>query len=137
MISLRTAAVAAAATATMAALTAAPAQAQPTPLPSALVLSVSQGDTPGGVPAQRTVWLSCSPVVAGSHPRADAACGELEAAGGDFNALRGKGLRFCPMIYLPVTLSADGIWNGAPVSYRQTYPNACQAANHSTYVFAF
>lgn len=133
MISLRTAAVAAAATATMAALTAAPAQAQPTPLPSALVLSVSQGDTP----AQRTVWLSCSPVVAGSHPRAAAACGELEAAGGDFNALRGEGLRFCPMIYLPVTLSADGIWNGTPVSYRQTYPNACQAANRSTYVFAF
>ncbi|WP_067674301.1 subtilase-type protease inhibitor [Nocardia miyunensis] len=134
MISCRTAAVASAALATMAAVTAAPAQARPTDLPpTVLLLSVSRSHAP----ALGTVLLTCSPAVAGNHPQSDAACDELEAAGGDFGALRGRAMRFCPMIYDPVTLSAEGIWHGTRVSYRQTYANACQSGDRSTYVFAF
>ncbi|MBY8858525.1 subtilase-type protease inhibitor [Nocardia sp. CA2R105] len=134
MIPLRTAAVTAAAVAGLAAVTAAPAQARPTDLPpTVLLLSVSQNHA--SVP--HTVLLTCSPISTGNHPQSAAACDELEAAGGDFDNLRGEALRFCPMIYDPVTLSADGIWHGIRVSFRQTYPNACQAGDRSSHVFAF
>lgn len=129
MIALRAAVLAAA----VAAIAVAPAHAQPaTPLPSALTLSIAKSDAPG-----RTVLLVCSPAVAGTHPNAAAACAELAAAGGDFDRLHGRPMRFCPMIYDPVTLTAAGVWNGASVSYRHTYPNSCGALNRSEYVFAF
>lgn len=135
MIPLRTAAVTAAAVAGLAAVTAAPAQARPpTDLPpTVLVLSVSRNHAP--VP--RTVLLTCSPIAAGNHPQSAAACDELEAAGGNFADLRGEAMRFCPMIYDPVTLSAEGIWHGTRVSFRQTYSNACRAGDRSSHVFAF
>jgi hypothetical protein len=132
MIALRAAVLAVA----VAGVAAAPAQAQPsTPLPSALTLTVSKTDAPAAGP--RTVLLVCSPTAGGTHPNAAAACGELAAAGGDFDRLHGRPMRFCPMIYDPVTVSAEGVWNGASVSYRHTYPNSCGALNRSQYVFAF
>jgi len=134
MIALRAAVLAVA----LAGFAAAPAHAQPaTPLPSALTLTVTKGEAPGPAPGQRTVLLICSPTVGGTHPDAAAACAELAAAGGDFDRLHGHPMRFCPMIYDPVTLAADGVWNGVPVSYRHTYANSCEALNRSTDVFAF
>ncbi|MQY20592.1 subtilase-type protease inhibitor [Nocardia macrotermitis] len=134
MISFRTAAASAAVLAATVAVTAAPAQARPTDLPpTALLLTISQQHAP----IQRTVLLVCAPVVAGNHPQASAACDELEAAGGDFENLRGRLMFYCPMIYDPVTLTADGIWHGRQVSFRQTYGNSCQAAARSISVFEF
>ncbi|MFE3051735.1 subtilase-type protease inhibitor [Nocardia sp. NPDC059239] len=105
--------------------------------PSVLTLTLAQGDSLESSSSQRTVLLACSPVVAGTHPAAAPACDELTAAGGDFEKLSGHPMRFCTMIYDPVTVAADGVWRGSPVSYRHTYANKCQAENRSTYVFAF
>ncbi|MEC3953906.1 subtilase-type protease inhibitor [Nocardia sp. CDC153] len=129
----------------LAALVAVPAaQAQPTAAhptddlsPSVLTLTFAQGDSLDTASSQRTVLLICSPSVLGTHPATAAACDELNTAGGDFERLSGHPMRFCTMIYDPVTVAADGVWHGNPVSYRHTYPNKCQAENRSTYVFAF
>jgi hypothetical protein len=116
---------------------AASAQAQPDSAPSALTLTVAQGESPEQATTTRTVLLTCSPVVAGTHPDPVAACAELTAAGGDFEQLRGRPMLMCPMIWAPVTLAADGVWNGVPVSYRHTFPNQCGATNRSAAVFRF
>ncbi|ATL66733.1 subtilase-type protease inhibitor [Nocardia terpenica] len=117
-----------------AALAAAPAQADPPPAPdlSALILTVTHGNTP-----VRTAVLVCSPMAFGMHPHAASACDELNTVGGNFDALRGQPIRFCSMLSDPVTLTADGFWHGTPVSWRQSFPNQCMATNHSNYVFTF
>ncbi|MFI1916820.1 subtilase-type protease inhibitor [Nocardia sp. NPDC020380] len=119
--------------------TAAPAQAQPADDvgPSAVTLTVAKGDSLDSSTDQRTVLLVCAPVQGGTHPNPAGACAEIAAAGGDFEKLRGHPERFCPMIYEPVTLAADGVWNGQQVNYRQTFANQCQADNRSTTVFHF
>jgi hypothetical protein len=71
------------------------------------------------------------------RPQTDPACDELGAVGGDFGQLRGAPIRFCQFIYKPVTVAADGIWNGAPVSYHHTFPNACMEQNSDKYVSGF
>ncbi|QIS18858.1 subtilase-type protease inhibitor [Nocardia terpenica] len=118
----------------VAALAAAPAQADPPPGPdlSALILTVTHGNSP-----VRTAVLMCAPMALGTHPQVTSACDELNAVGGNFDALRGQPMRFCSMLYDPVTLTADGFWHGAPVSWRQSFPNQCMATNHSNYVFTF
>lgn len=119
--------------------TVAPAQARPADDvgPSAVTLTVAKGSSLDSSSDRRTVLLVCAPVQGGTHPDPAAACAEIAAAGGDFEKLRGQPERFCPMIYEPVTLAADGVWNGQQVSYRQTFANQCQADNHSTTVFHF
>jgi hypothetical protein len=109
----------------------------PTPLPSEVTLTVAHGDSLENATDRRTVLLTCSPVVAGTHPDPAAACAELSAAGGDFDRLPGRTRLMCPMIWDPVTLAADGVWNGVPVEYRHTFPNACGAGNHGAAVFRF
>ncbi|MFJ4649816.1 subtilase-type protease inhibitor [Nocardia sp. NPDC088792] len=119
--------------------TVAPAHAQPTDDggPSAVTLTVAKGNSLDSSTDQRTVLLVCAPVQGGTHPDPAAACAEIAAAGGDFEKLRGHPERFCAMIYQPVTLAADGVWNGHQINYRQTFPNQCQADNRSTTVFHF
>ncbi|RMI29493.1 SSI family serine proteinase inhibitor [Nocardia stercoris] len=113
-----------------------PAQAQGVPA-SFLILRVAQGDSIDGGAAERMVLLACDPVRAGTHPDSAGACAELAAAGGSFGQLRGGPMRMCTFIYQPVTVAADGLWEGTPVSYRQTFGNQCMADNHSTTVFHF
>ncbi|MFG1798391.1 subtilase-type protease inhibitor [Nocardia sp. NPDC049149] len=105
--------------------------------PSALSLTVGDDDSVNAVTNQRTVVLVCSPVVSGTHPQADQACAELAAFAGDFEKLRDVPQRFCTRMYKPVTVTAQGIWNGVPVSYRQTFPNNCMKSGKSKYVFNF
>ncbi|WP_328289809.1 subtilase-type protease inhibitor [Nocardia aurantiaca] len=105
--------------------------------PSALTLTVGDGTSLDAVTNQRTVLLICSPTALGTHPQASQACDELSAAGGDFGRLRGAPMRFCQNLYQPVIVAADGVWNGAPVSYRRTFANSCMEKNGSKYVFAF
>jgi hypothetical protein len=105
--------------------------------PSVLTLTVGDGESLDGATNQRTVLLICSPDALGTHPQATQACEELGAVGGDFGQLRGEPMRFCQFIYKPVTVGAAGIWNGAAVSYRRTFPNQCMEQNTNRYVFAF
>ncbi|MCM6776379.1 subtilase-type protease inhibitor [Nocardia sp. CDC159] len=112
-------------------------RAEPGARPSVLVLTVAGGDSLESAASQRVVLLLCAPVVWGTHPKAGAACDELGAAGGDFTTLQGPPLRVCTQDYNPVTIAADGTWNGTSVRYRQTYPNACAMGDRSVSVFEF
>jgi len=97
----------------------------PAPAPSGrLDLAVHDGQSAGGrVLAAAT--LTCEPS-GGSHPDAAAVCERLAAAGGDISKIPNSG-GFCPMIFMPVTVTASGSWKGHPVSFTKTYGNRCMA----------
>lgn len=88
----------------------------------ALVLTVARGEQP--VPFERQATLRCDPP-GGSHARAAEACARLTASGGDPGRVTGT-RRVCPMIWAPVTVTAQGVWDGRLVVFRRTYPNLCQ-----------
>ncbi|WP_040698973.1 subtilase-type protease inhibitor [Nocardia vinacea] len=114
-----------------------PARADNAVAPSVLTLTVGDGESLDAATDQRTVLLICSPLALGTHPQTARACEELWAAGGDFGELKGEPMRFCPFIYKPITVAAEGIWNGISVSYHRTFPNRCVEQNTNRYVFAF
>jgi hypothetical protein len=91
--------------------------------PSVLVMTVADG-TPGTPGATRTAALECGTPTGGDHPAPAAACAALEADDLDFTAPPTLQI-MCPNIVQPVTVAAIGMWNGALVNYRHTYPNAC------------
>lgn len=67
--------------------------------------------------------LTCEPD-GGGHPRPVAACDVLREVDGriqDLDVDPGP----CPMVYMPVTVQADGHWYGRPVSYHREFPNSC------------
>ncbi|WP_024804048.1 subtilase-type protease inhibitor [Nocardia sp. BMG51109] len=100
---------------------AAPAGADPWP-PAQITLTVTPGD--GSAPPLRTVTLDCPP--GGTHPNPLAACTELAAAGGDFDALTTQAPhRVCTMIWDPITVTATGHWGTRAVDYRHTFANSC------------
>ncbi|MFI6683842.1 subtilase-type protease inhibitor [Streptomyces sp. NPDC050485] len=105
--------------------------------PSALVLTVEPGtgDDEGSV--QRAVTLSCAPTPSGTHPAAAAACAELKRVQGDFTALAPIGRPMCTQLWQPVTVRADGVWNGKRVSHVQTFPNTCIKSAAMGGVFEF
>jgi hypothetical protein len=84
----------------------------------------------------RGVLLHCSPVPAGPHPEAAAACAALDAAGGDLDRLPGD-RNPCTNQYDPVTVSATGAWRGRPTAWHKTFANACELAVHTGAVFRF
>jgi hypothetical protein len=123
------------------ALTAGPAAAS-TPhslyAPSALVLTAGQGESATTATVERAVTLTCNPTTGGTHPDAEAACADLERAHGQpALTLNDDSDRACPMIYAPVTLTADGVWEGRRVSYERTFPNSCVADSRVTTLFDF
>ncbi|OKK15989.1 serine protease [Streptomyces sp. CB00455] len=136
----RIAAVSAAALLTLAGATGI-AGAQPSSLyaPSALVLTVAQGEDPGTV--VRASTLSCAPTAQGTHPDPQAACTALAAAAGTLDTLLAApdANRACPMHYAPVTVTADGVWRGSRVSWKHTFSNSCvmSASFNGNAVFAF
>uniref|UniRef100_A0AAU2VFE2 Probable subtilase-type protease inhibitor n=1 Tax=Streptomyces sp. NBC_00003 TaxID=2903608 RepID=A0AAU2VFE2_9ACTN len=106
--------------------------------PSALVISIEPGTGEEGASVQRAVTLSCAPTPSGTHPAPAAACAELRHVQGDFTALAASGApRICTKLWNPVTVRADGIWNGKRVSHVQTYGNSCMKAAGSEAVFNF
>ncbi|MER6218191.1 subtilase-type protease inhibitor [Streptomyces sp. NPDC001674] len=119
------------------------AEAKPTSLyaPSALVFSVSQGDEAVGTAVQRAVTLSCAPTAQGTHPDPKAACTALSSTGGSFDRLLAAPDtgRACPMHYAPVTVTADGVWQGSRVSWKHTFSNPCtmDATLNGNAVFSF
>lgn len=107
--------------------------------PSALVLSVGYGDDESSVAVQRAVTLSCQPTPSGTHPAPASACAELRAVNGEFSTLaeRTESGRMCTKEWRPVTVTAEGIWDGQRVSYEHTFANNCLKNAAVTQVFEF
>jgi hypothetical protein len=101
--------------------------------PTALFLTVERGESGG--PVGRAALLICDPV-GGSHPAAEQACGELATVAGDIAALS-EDSGPCIMIYDPVTVTAEGWWQGQVKSFRTTYPNSCVLYRQTRAVFDF
>ncbi|WP_260609686.1 subtilase-type protease inhibitor [Streptomyces sp. WAC06614] len=107
------------------------AEARPTSLyaPSALVFTVAKGDAATGTVVRATT-LSCAPSAQGTHPDPQAACAALNSTDGSFDRLLSAPdpNRACPMIYAPVTVTMDGVWQGSRVSWKHTFANSCTMA---------
>ncbi|MEW9519166.1 subtilase-type protease inhibitor [Streptomyces tubercidicus] len=128
--------------ATTAHAVAAPAQ-QPTRTgglyaPTALVLTAGQGESRATATVQRAVTLSCMPGATGSHPNPKAACAQLRAVAGDFNAVTSAASdRLCTKEWNPFVVTADGVWQGKRVSYSYTFANSCAMTDGIGSVFDF
>ncbi|MET9952990.1 SSI family serine proteinase inhibitor [Streptomyces sp. NPDC006339] len=95
--------------------------------PSALVLTVGEGESAETATVLRAVTLTCSPTPGGTHPDPEAACAELAAADGDFGRLTVLPAdRPCTREWDPVTVTGDGVWQGRRVSWQATYGNPCE-----------
>ena len=106
--------------------------------PSALVLTLAKGEDPVHSTVQRATLLRCSPTPGGDHPAAASACAGIAAVRGDFTALSGHDPeRVCTKIYDPVIITAQGVWNGRRVEYREMFPNECEMLREKGEVFAF
>ncbi|MBT3162939.1 alkaline protease [Streptomyces sp. Vc74B-19] len=105
--------------------------------PSALVLTVGKGVSATAVTPERAVTLTCAPGPSGTHPAAASACADLTGVGGDLDALTRSGDAMCPMVYDPVLVTVDGVWQGKRVSYERSFSNACEMNAHGSSVFAF
>ncbi|WP_246042587.1 MULTISPECIES: subtilase-type protease inhibitor [Streptomyces] len=118
------------------------AEAQPASLyaPSALVFSVAKGDDANSTVVRATT-LSCAPSAQGTHPDPEAACEALKSTDGTFDRLLAAPdpNRACPMHYDPVTVTADGVWQGSRVSWKHTFGNSCSmsATLNGNAVFSF
>ncbi|MEU2116331.1 SSI family serine proteinase inhibitor [Streptomyces sp. NPDC016459] len=118
------------------------AQAAPASLyaPSALVLTIGEGEDPASASVTRAVTLTCAPTPSGSHPAPEEACAELEAADGDFTSLTdSEDGNPCTREWNPVTITGDGVWQGRRVTWSATYGNPCElrARTADGAVFAF
>ncbi|MEU9056458.1 subtilase-type protease inhibitor [Streptomyces sp. NPDC048384] len=106
--------------------------------PSALVLTVGQGQSAATSTVERAVTLTCKPTAGGTHPAAAAACADLERAQGQpARTLNEEPGRACPQIYAPVTVTADGVWEGRRLSFERTFANRCMAQSRVTSLFGF
>ncbi|MFJ9800856.1 subtilase-type protease inhibitor [Streptomyces wuyuanensis] len=107
--------------------------------PSALVLTTAHGEGSATSP-ERAVTLTCAPGTTGTHPSSDAACAALSQVKGEFGSLseisRGQP-RFCTREYNPVTVTAQGVWQGTRVSYEHTFANECVKNAEGAAVFEF
>ncbi len=84
---------------------------------------------------KQTVTLRCDPA-RGSHPHATDACNALEIAHGHMNKLpQREQFAACPMIYMPVTAKATGIYRGHYISYKRTFANECTMMQATGSVF--
>ncbi|MET9294638.1 subtilase-type protease inhibitor [Streptomyces sp. NPDC003077] len=115
-------------------------QARPMSLyaPSALVLTVGPGESAATTTAQRAVTLTCAPTPSGTHPDPRGACNELRALKGDFTAVtHAPSDRVCTKEWAPITVTAQGVWEGNRVSYEHTFANACAMIDGKGRVFEF
>ncbi|MEU6663436.1 SSI family serine proteinase inhibitor [Streptomyces sp. NPDC046821] len=104
----------------------------PASAPGALVLTVSgdQGEW------QRGETLHCDPAPYGHHPHAAEACGALDTAQGNLDALV-PSQQMCTQVYAPVTVSATGTYRGRVIDWHKTYANACTMNASTGDVFRF
>ncbi|MFJ6940787.1 subtilase-type protease inhibitor [Streptomyces sp. NPDC101132] len=106
--------------------------------PSALVLTLVDGDDVEEGTVLRAVTLSCMPTATGTHPDPAGACTELRASNAAFDILAATGSgAMCTREWRPLTVTADGIWEGTRVSFRHTFANRCALEHSSDAVFSF
>ena len=99
---------------------------------SRLVLHTVAGTSP-----QHTVVLQCDPT-GGTHPKAEEACADVSKAGGNLAQMPAAAKpQACFMIYAPVTVTAQGKWQGQPVRFTKKYPNTCVMHDKTGSVFDF
>ncbi|GAA2942371.1 subtilase-type protease inhibitor [Streptomyces enissocaesilis] len=104
-----------------------PAEATGLYAPSALVLTVGSGEEASTATVGRAVTLSCAPRPGGTHPSPQAACEELRAMHGELSGLIDTSpQRICTREWDPVVITAQGVWQGKPVSWSATFGNACE-----------
>lgn len=86
----------------------------------------------------RSVVLECDPT-GGDHPRASAACEELQAVDGRFRYLDAgsSSSESCTKERRSVTASAQGFWEDRQVSYQSSTINLCELHRSTGSVFAF
>ncbi|GAA2498130.1 subtilase-type protease inhibitor [Streptomyces gobitricini] len=105
--------------------------------PSALVLTVAQGEDAATAAPLRAVTLTCTPTAGGTHPASQKACEELRSVEGKFHQLGDEENRPCIKIYDPVVVTAQGTWEGRRVNFEHTYANSCIMQVESSGVFSF
>src|SRR5688572_12035958 len=94
---------------------------------AAAVMAVGSYDltitTEAGVQTQAT--LTCKPT-GGDHPHGKQACRQLVKADGDIAAIPPTD-GICTTEYAPVTVRADGRWNGTAKEFEKIFSNRCVA----------
>ncbi|EME98437.1 transglutaminase-activating metalloprotease inhibitor [Streptomyces mobaraensis NBRC 13819 = DSM 40847] len=116
----------------------APAAQQSLYAPSALVLTVGQGDKAASAGVQRAVTLNCMPKPSGTHPDARGACDQLRAASGNFAEItKIKSGTACTKEWNPFVVTAEGVWEGQRVKYEHTFANPCEMKAGKGTVFEF
>lgn len=93
--------------------------------PSALVLTVGQGDSVVTAAPERAVTLTCAYAPGGTHPAPAAACDALQSSQGGLAALTPTPEQVCTFIYRPVTVTLQGVWRGHRVNEARTFSNSC------------
>lgn len=106
--------------------------------PSALVLGVTAGPDADTGTVLRAVTLVCAPTPGGTHPDPIAACGELRATGSELDPLAAPAAdAVCTREWNPMTVTADGVWEGRRLSYTYTFGNPCGFRNTTGVLFDF
>ncbi|MFF8945118.1 SSI family serine proteinase inhibitor [Streptomyces sp. NPDC014864] len=96
-----------------------------------LYVTVTRGDVRAG--DTRRALLLCDPPR--GHVHAADACSQLRSARGDIRGIPRRAV-FCTMVYAPVTVHAQGRWQGRAVTYTQTFANTCEMKARTGEVFA-
>jgi hypothetical protein len=86
-----------------------------------------------------TTTLTCHPTGGGEewYMDAEAACGDLTVAGGDFEALPGRPLGCEGVQGWAIRTTATGHWFGQSVNYDELHANWCEARKKLGWVFIF
>ncbi|MCJ1676746.1 subtilase-type protease inhibitor [Streptomyces sp. APSN-46.1] len=106
--------------------------------PSALVLGITAGEDTATGTVLRAVTLVCAPTPGGTHPSPAAACTELQANAGRLDALTERGSSVpCTKEWNPMTVTADGVWQGRRLNYSYTFGNPCGLRHTSGALFGF
>ncbi|MCX4524319.1 MULTISPECIES: subtilase-type protease inhibitor [unclassified Streptomyces] len=106
--------------------------------PSALVLGITAGEDASSGTVLRAVTLVCAPTPRGTHPSPAAACAELRANFDTLDAVtEPEWGTACTREWNPMTVTADGVWQGRRMSYSYTFGNPCGLHNTSGSLFGF
>lgn len=106
--------------------------------PSVLVLGVSAGEDAEAATVLRAVTLVCAPTPSGTHPRPAAACADLRANAEELDAVAAPAAgTACTREWNPVTVTADGVWQGRRLSYSHTFANPCGLRHTTGALFGF
>ncbi|MFD3553401.1 subtilase-type protease inhibitor [Streptomyces goshikiensis] len=106
--------------------------------PSALVLGITAGEDAASGTVLRAVTLVCAPRPGGTHPSHAAACAELRANSDRLDAVAEPDTdTACTREWNPMTVTADGVWQGHRMSYSYTFGNPCGLRNTTGALFGF